>query len=81
MTKYKFSIMPEESLRILRDSATSLLALFSSHCQAMVFNTSSDIYYVGVMVEKLREILAEANDELSKRKPVVDVSPLSDFSF
>ena len=81
MGKYNFSIMPEDSLGMLRDSSTTLLALFSAHYQSMVFNTGSDIYYVGGIVEKLREILSEANDEISKRKPVVDVSPLSDFSF
>ena len=81
MKNYGLTIMPEESLRMLRDSATNLLALFSAHYQAIVFNTGADIYYVGCMVERLRDILAETNEEISKRKPVVNVSPLSDFSF
>ena len=80
MAKYYFSTMPEECLRSLCHNTTRLLALFSGHYQSMVFNTGSDIYYVGVMVEKLREILAEANEELSKRKPPIE-SPISDFSF
>lgn len=81
MKKYNLSVMPEESLRSLCHDTTRLLALFSKHYQAIVFNTCTDIYYVGVMVEKLREILSEVNDEISKRKPASVVSPLSDFSF
>lgn len=72
--------MPEECLKAVHQETSNLLAHFSAHYQSMVFSTGSDIYHVGVMVEKLREILKEATEEISKRNPSNE-SPLSDFNF
>lgn len=72
--------MPEECLKAVQRDTSNLLALFSAHYQSMIFNTSSDIYHVGDMVERLRYILKEATEEISKRNPSNE-SPLSDFNF
>lgn len=72
--------MPEDCLKSVQKDTSNLLALFSAHYQSMIFNTSSDIYHVGDMVERLREILKETNEEISKRNSSKE-SPLSDFNF
>jgi len=72
--KYDFSTMPDGSLKEVFHSLNRVLGIFSGHYQSMVFNPKSDVYFVGVAIEKFREIIKEASDEIDHRTPQPAIS-------
>lgn len=67
--KYDFTTMSDDSLKEIYHGLNSVLGIFSGHYQSMVFNISADVYYVGCAIEKFREIIKEASDEIERRDP------------
>lgn len=67
--KYDFTTMSDDSLKEVYHGLNRVLGIFSGHYQSMVFNTSADVYYVGCAIEKFREIIKEASDEIERRDP------------
>ena len=80
MTKYELTTMAECNLKSLVSLSREMLGIFSGHYQALVFNPDADVYYVGIMVEKLRDIISEVSEELKNRQARVTPSPLPDSS-
>lgn len=73
--KYDFSTMADESLKEVFHGMNRVLGIFSGHYQSMVFNPSADVYFVGCAIEKFREIIKEASDEIERREPKPMMSP------
>lgn len=69
MDKYDLSTIPDESLKNLYHNLTRVLGIMTGHYQNMVFNPKADVYYVGCAIEKFREIIKEASDEIDRREP------------
>lgn len=67
--KYDFTTMSDDSLKEVYHGLNRVLGIFSGHYQSMIFNPSSDVYYVGCAIEKFREIIKEASDEIERREP------------
>lgn len=61
--------MAERNVKSVISLSREILGIFSGHYQSQVFNPDADVFYVGGMIEKLREIIAEATEELENRKP------------
>ena len=80
MTKYELTTMAECNLKSLVSLSREMLGIFSGHYQALVFNPDADVYYVGIMVEKLRDIISEASEELKKREERIIPSPIPESS-
>ena len=72
--------MPDESLREVYHGLNRVIAIFSGHYQSMVFNPSSDVYFISSAIEKFREIIKEASEEIKRREPQ-SVMPPSDFHY
>ena len=69
MDKYQFSIIPDENLKSLYHGLTHIIAILSGHYQSMIFDTKTDVYFIGSAIEKCREMLKEASNEMEKREP------------
>lgn len=69
MSKYHFSNMPNEGLKEAYHGLNKVLGVFSGHYQSLVFSPSEDVYYIGSAIEKIREIIKEASEEIESRKP------------
>lgn len=61
--------MPDENLQSLYHGLTRITAILSGHYQSMVFDTKTDVYYVGNFIEKCRDLLKESSDEIEMREP------------
>ena len=73
--KYDFTTMPDESVKEVYHGLNRILSIFSGHYQSIVFNPSSDVYWVGCAIEKFREIIKEASDEIESREPKAVMPP------
>lgn len=62
--------MPEESLKALFAGLTSVIAILSGHYQSMIFDTKTDVFFIGNMIEKCREVLNEASETLESKKKI-----------
>lgn len=67
--------MPNEGLKEVYHGLNKVLGVFSDHYQSMVFSPSEDVYYVGSAIEKIREIIKEASEEIERREPKPILSP------
>ncbi len=72
MDKYQFSIIPDVNLKSLYHGLTQIIAILSGHYQSLIFDTKTDVYFIGSAIEKCREMLKEVSDEMGNRetKPV-----------
>lgn len=68
MKKYDFSFMPDCNLATIFHCVSQMLPVLSSHYQAQVFNKDADIFYVGELIDKLREVVKEASEEMDSRQ-------------
>lgn len=80
MSKYNFNDMPDDCLKEVYHSLSRVLGIFSGHYQSMVFNTQADVYFVGSAIDKFREIVKEASDEIDRREPK-SAMPNPEFHF
>ena len=78
--KYDFANMSDHSLKEVYHSLYKVLGIFSGHYQSMVFTPNSDVYFVGSAIEKFKEILKEASDEIDHRQPKPIMSQPKIFS-
>ena len=69
MNKYDFSTLPDESLKTVYHDLTRVLGIMTGHYATMVFNPKADVYYLGCAIEKFREMIKEASDEIDRREP------------
>ena len=74
--KYDFTTMADDSLKEVYHGLNRILGIFSGHYQSMVFNPSADVYFVGGAIEKFKEIIKEASDEIERREPKPLMPPL-----
>lgn len=72
--------MPQENLKEVYHELNKVIGIFSGHYQSMVFSPSKDVYYVGCAIEKIREIIKEASEEIERREPK-PVFPTSDIHY
>ena len=73
--KYDFTTMADDILKEVYHGLNKVLGIFSGHDQSMVFNPSADVYFVGCAIEKFREIVKEAAEEIVRREPKPVMSP------
>lgn len=78
--KYDFITMADDSLKEVYHGLNRILGIFSGHYQSMVFSPSADVYFVGGAIEKFKEIIKEASDEIDRREPKL-VMPPSEINF
>ena len=59
--------MADQNLRMVYNSAKDLLIQMEAHYNAILYNIDLDPYYVGMMVQKLKNLISEANNEIDSR--------------
>ena len=74
MNKYDLSTLPDDSLNTVYHALTRVLGIMTGHYATMVFNPKADVFYVGCAIEKFREIIKEASDEIDLREPKGTIS-------
>ena len=68
MNKYDLSTLPDESLKTVYHDLTRVLGIMTGHYQSTVYNPKADVYFVSGAIDKFREIIKEASDEIDRRE-------------
>lgn len=69
MERFNFATMSNENLRSVYHDLTHLVGILTGHYQSLIFDTSVDVYFIGSSIEKMRDMLKEASDEIDRRAP------------